>query len=132
MNTIKAKNYSLVAEEGTAGATIKPGSFVAVTAAGAVSLAGADFTGPKVVAVEDEFQGRDIDDDYVSGEKVQLWTPYPGDIVYAIASTAVAADALVAHAANGQVVTASTEKDVIGKALEAAGQTGDRILVKIK
>ena len=35
-------------------------------------------------AVEDALQGRGIDDDYSSGDKVRCWTPLRGDVVNAI------------------------------------------------
>ena len=34
-------------------------------------------------ALEDELQGRGIEDDYAAADKVQCWVAQPGEIVYA-------------------------------------------------
>jgi hypothetical protein len=39
---------------------------------------------PIMFALEDEGQGKGIDDDYVAGDQVQVWIPGRGDIVNAL------------------------------------------------
>lgn len=87
VHTIKLKKYSDVIEEYTAGGTIYPGSLLSMSAADTVVAhndnAPAQGCLP-MFALEDELQGKDIDDPYVSGDPVQCWVPYRGDEVYAI------------------------------------------------
>ena len=84
--TIKVKNFSDVNEEYTATAVaIMPGSLVELTSAGAVqahSTAGGNVL--PMFAFEDELQGKGIDDTYLASDKIQVWIPGRGDIVYAI------------------------------------------------
>jgi len=86
-NTIKLKKYSDVIEEHTAGGTIYPGMLLIMSAADTVVAHNDDnpATFIPIVALEDELQGKGIDDAYVSGDQVQCWIPYRGDQVYAIA-----------------------------------------------
>lgn len=84
-NTIKVKKYSDNVEELIAAAAITPGMLVEVTSAGKVqahSSAGQNAL-PKF-ALEDELQGKTINEDYSANDPVQVWTPYRGDLVYAI------------------------------------------------
>ena len=84
-NTIKIKKYSDVIEEFAAGGAITPGHLIAVNSAGAVvvhATAGGNVL--PMFALEDELQGKGIDDAYASGDQVQCWIPYRGDIVYAL------------------------------------------------
>lgn len=85
MNTIKVKKYSDVIEEYTASGAITPGMLLELTSAGEVkahSKAGQNVF--KMFALEDELQGKGINDAYVSGSKVQAWIPYRGDEVLAL------------------------------------------------
>lgn len=84
-NTIKIKNYSNTNEELVAAAAITPGNLVEVASTGKVqkhSTAGGNAL-PKF-AVEDELQGKGIDEDYAAADQVQVWTPGRGDMVYAL------------------------------------------------
>lgn len=130
-NTIRLKDYGHVKEEYPASAAITPGEFLALAGNMTVGAAGADHQGPLMVAVEDEFQGKAITDDYASGAIVQCWLPGPGDKVYAIAGAAVAAGALIELGAGGEVITLSTGS-AVGQALEAAAAQGDRIAIRVK
>lgn len=85
-NTIKVKKYSDNIEELTATAVaITPGMLVEVTSAGTVQAHSSPGQNamPKF-ALEDELQGNGIDDAYAVSARIQVWTPYRGDLVYAI------------------------------------------------
>ena len=84
-NTIKLKKYLNVIEEYVAAAAILPGELIELNAAGTVqphSTAGGNQI--QMFALEDELQGKGIDDAYAIGDKVQCWIPTRGDQVYAI------------------------------------------------
>lgn len=86
-NTIKIKKYSdVVIEKAAAAATIYPGCLVYLNSADAVAVhvvAGGNVV-PVMVALEDELQGKGIDDAYATGAKVQVWIPNRGDVFYGI------------------------------------------------
>ena len=85
-NTIKIKKYSDVIEEMTAAGVIYPGMLV-LLGSGDTIVAHSDDAPANCVpmfALEDALQGKDIDDAYASGDKVQVWIPGRGDFVYAI------------------------------------------------
>ena len=91
-NTIKLKKYSDVIEEFVAGAAITPGMLVALNASGAVIPHGeAAGNAIPMFALEDELQGKTIDDAYEVGAPVQVWVAGRGDIVNAIAGAEIAA-----------------------------------------
>lgn len=148
-NTIKVKKYSDVIEEYTATAVaITPGYLLELTSTGAVqahSTAGGWAT-PPMFALEDELQGNGISDNYAVSAKIQVWTPYRGDYVYALLAdgeNVAIGDKLVsagdgtlkAHTNDSsativeeQVVAVATEAvDLSASANTAAG----RIIVKI-
>jgi len=85
-NTVKLKNFSDVNEEYTATAVaLTPGMLLELTSAGTVqahSTAGGNVL--PMFAFEDELQGKGIDDAYAVSDKIQVWIPGRGDIVYAI------------------------------------------------
>ena len=84
-NTIKLKNYSKVHEEYVAVAAITPGMLVEYTSAGKVqkhSSAGQNMI--PMFALEDELQGKGIDDNYAADAPVQVWVAGRGDQVYAL------------------------------------------------
>ena len=83
--TIKLKNYSDVNEEYVAAAAIIPGELIQLNSSGTVEVH--DVAGGNLLhmfAVEDELQGKGIDDAYAADDKVQCWIPTRGDEVYAI------------------------------------------------
>lgn len=84
-NTIKLKNYLNVFEEYAAAAAITPGHLIYLNSSGTVAVH-ADENGNvlPMFAIEDELQGKDIDDAYVAGDRVQCWIPSRGDQVNAI------------------------------------------------
>ena len=85
-NTIKLKKYSDVIEEITAHAAIYPGMLLELNSDNEVlahDTAGG-IVAPPMFALEDELQGKEIDDAFVAGDPVQVWFPGRGDQVYAI------------------------------------------------
>ena len=85
-NTIKIKKYSDNIEEYAADAAIVPGSLLELNSTNEVKVHATSGrnVGPKMFALEDELQGKGIDDAYAAGDKVQVWLPAPGDVVLGI------------------------------------------------
>jgi len=84
-NTIKLKKYADVIEEYAAASTITPGMLIALGSGGTVAAhAHAAQDASPMFALEDELQGKGIDDNYIAGDQVQCWIPGRGDQVYAI------------------------------------------------
>jgi len=84
-NTIKIKKYSDVVEEMKANAAITPGMLVEEMTTGNVR-AHATPSGNAIpmFALEDELQGKTIDDAYAQNDQVQVWIPGRGDMVYGL------------------------------------------------
>ena len=83
--TIKIKKYSDVIEEFPAHEAFYPGTLVELTTDGDVkkhATAGGNVL--PMFALEDELQGKGIDDAFAAGDLVQCWTPNRGDVVLAI------------------------------------------------
>jgi hypothetical protein len=84
-NTIKVKKYSDVIEEKVASAAITPGMLLIIESTGKVKAHDqADKDVFPIFALEDELQGKGIDEAYAANDPVQCWIPYRGDIVNAI------------------------------------------------
>lgn len=84
-NTIKVKKYSDVIEEMVASAAVTPGMLLIIESTGKVKAHDqADKDVFPIFALEDELQGKGIDDAYAANDPVQCWIPYRGDIVNAI------------------------------------------------
>jgi len=80
--TIKIKKYLDIVIEKAAAAAITPGMTLELVAAGTVqkhATAGAIWAG--LIALEDAVQGKGIDDNYVAGDKVQVWVACRGEVV---------------------------------------------------
>lgn len=85
-NTIKLKKYLDVIIEKVAAGTITPGMLVELTSADKVqahSTQAGDAI-PIMFALEDELQGKTIDDNYSATNPVQVWVAQSGECVYAI------------------------------------------------
>lgn len=84
-NTIKVKNHSDVNLEAEAAAAIIPGMLLEYTTAGKVQ-AHSTAAGKHafMFAFENELEGQGINDDFASGDKVQVWVAGRGDVVYAL------------------------------------------------
>lgn len=132
--TIKLKKYTDIINEYNAVAAITPGWLLELTSAGKVqanSTAGIQCT--KVFALEDELQGKTIDDDYAIAAPVQCWYATPGEEVFAWLANGedVAIGAKLVSNGDGQLkaFTADssatvTEEFVLAEALEAVDMSG--------
>lgn len=83
-NTIKLKKYVDVIIEKEANAAIYPGYVIELMSTDKVrahATAGGNII-PRMVALEDELQGRGIDDPYAAGDWVQCMICRPGDVVF--------------------------------------------------
>lgn len=79
--TIKIKKYSDIELEAVANAAIIPGSCVEYISTGKVQkCATASGKFAYLVALEDELQGKGIDDAYAAGDQVKIWVAGRGDI----------------------------------------------------
>ena len=84
-NTIRLKNYLNIFEEYEAESAIIPGELIELTTTGTVQVHSTEGgNSEKMFAIEDELQGKGIDDAYAAGDQVQCWLPVSGDQVYAI------------------------------------------------
>ena len=83
--TIKLKKHSDVIQEFEAHSTIIPGMLVALNSDNEVYPHPVS-SGNAVpsFALEDELQGKGIDDDYAAGDRVQVWVAGRGDEVNAL------------------------------------------------
>lgn len=82
-NTIKLKKYNDIINEYDAGETITPGQLITLDSDGDVIKHATEGGQERMYALEDELQGKSIDDDYDSGDKVQCWNTVAGEEVYA-------------------------------------------------
>jgi len=85
-NTIKIKKYLDIIEEFIAADAIYPGMVVEMDSAGKVkahATSGGNVV-PVMVALEDELQGKGIDDAYAANDKVQVWILNSGEVFYGI------------------------------------------------
>ncbi len=120
-NTIKLKKYSDVIEEFVAADEIKPGMLVTLNADGKViphNLDGGNAI--PMFALEDELQGKTIDDAYAADDPVQVWIAGRGDIVNAIAGDNITAGAFLVSAGKGKLKPVGTAATVNVTATVAA------------
>lgn len=85
-NTIKIKKYTDIVEEYEAYEAFFPGSLLALNSVNEVAKhasAGGN-VGSKLFALEDELQGKGVDNAYAAGDRVQVWVATPGEVVLAI------------------------------------------------
>lgn len=83
--TIKLKKYNDIVNEFVAASAITPGSLVELTSAGLVQDHSTDGGDAAVmVALEDELQGKTIEEDYSADDQVQVWHVTPGEEVLAV------------------------------------------------
>ena len=94
---------------------------------------------PPMFALEDELQGRGIDDDYAVSSKIQVWIPGRGDRVYALLKngvSVVAGDKLASGGDGTLIKYVSSisvkSNQIMAIAMEASGANpGGRIDVMI-
>jgi hypothetical protein len=143
-NTIKIKKYSDVVEEMKANAAITPGMLVEEMSTGNVR-AHATPSGNAIpmFALEDELQGKTIDDAYAQNDQVQVWIPGRGDMVYGLLAKGqnVTRGTFLVSNGDGYLAAVSDSASfgdddsakVIGVALESVNATAAaaRIIVRI-
>jgi len=83
-NTVKIKKYSDVIEEFEAYEAMYPGMLVELRPGYSTIRKHATEGGNAIpmIVLEDELQGKGLEDGYVAGDKVQVWFPGRGDIGY--------------------------------------------------
>lgn len=133
--TIKLKDYLKVVEEYPAAAAITPGTFVALNSGGKVAVVANEESG-LMVAVEDNFQGKTISDNYAAADLVQCWIPQRGDVMYGVLASGqnVAVGAKLAITTGGKLTAVATATgDTVAIALEAvnAATADARIIARI-
>lgn len=134
-NTVILKNYASVREEYVAAAAITPGMLIEYTSAGKVqahSTAGGNAL--KMIAVEDEFQGKEIGDAYAANDLVQCWIAQRGDQAQMLLKNGedITKGDLLESAGNGYVQKHTSDEgsapilpgQIIGEALESLDLSG--------
>lgn len=141
-NTIKLKKYSDVIEEYVAGGAITPGMLVAYGADKKVVVQPST-DAMALFALEDELQGKGIDEAYAANDPVQVWIPYRGDQVNALISGAdVEAGDFLQSGGDGSLVKygqslAAATKDILNGAVgfsltaKTAGAAGNGYSITI-
>lgn len=135
-NTIKLKDYSKNVQEFVAASVIVPGSLLALGSGGTVSE-NQIAVSHNLYAVEDELQGKDIDDTYAAAAPVQCWSPQKGDIVYGllgVGETAVIGSLLIPFPANATSAGSMKVSATLGAAiaLEAVDNSGGSVAVRLQ
>ncbi len=145
-NTVKLKKYLDVIEEYPAGGAITPGHLIALGSNGKVVVHGdAGENALQMFALEDELQGKGLNEAYAQDEPVQCWVAQRGEIVNAILTTSqtVVVGDWLESAGNGTLQkhvpntdSAGTDihgKQIVGQAVQAVTTTGavSRIAVRI-
>ena len=143
-NTIVLKGRG-IRKEGVAGGTITPGMFLerTTTVDQVIVHNSAEENIQKLIAVEDELQGKGIDDDYLTGVNVLFEALVPGQEVNALVqdgTAAIVAGEFLQSDGAGMVIgvitaAATTELErvsTIGVALEAVDNSGGGAPVRIK
>lgn len=126
-NTIKLKKYLDVVIEKVAASAITPGHLVELTSANKVQVhSGAGLiAAPIMVALEDELQGKTIDDAYAADDPVQVWVCQSGEVAYMLVKDGetITIGEKVESAGDG-TVQAYTSGVVLGVALDAVDMSG--------
>lgn len=127
--TIKLKKYLDVIEEYQATAVaITPGALLELTSNDLVQAHSSD--GGLVLpmfALEDELQGKEINDNYVANDKIQVWVAVRGEIVNALIAddeVVTVGDFLVSNGDGTLRVLGSTDTGtIVGQAVETLDMT---------
>lgn len=127
--TIKLKKYLDVIEEYQAtNVAITPGALLELTSDDLVQAHSED--GGLVLpmfALEDELQGKEINDNYVANDKIQVWVAVRGEIVNALIAedeVVTVGDFLVSNGDGTLRVLGSTDTGtIVGQAVEALDMT---------
>lgn len=120
--TIKLKKYEDIVNEETAAEAITPGQLVELKSDGEIQkhATGGGEAGLRI-ALEDELQGKTIEEDYADGDPVQVWDVQPGEEVLVVVESGDSPSIgdFLESAGNGNFTTGSTGNAV--KLLEVIG-----------
>lgn len=139
-NTIKLKKYLDVVNEFEAGGNITPGHLLQLGSNKKVTVhSTANGIVSHLFALEDELQGKGIDDAYASGDKVQVWSAVRGEEVYALANGAITVGEFLIAANDGTLKPSESSSIgldefphcIVGIALSATTSANDRVKVLI-
>lgn len=126
-------------KEGVAGGAITPGHLVKWSSGELVVHASVGGFAQKMVAIEEDFAGRDIDDAYADGDTVQYVVPRPGDELYMWLGTGndVAKGYPLGSGGDGTLDLLAIDKDtvvgaLVGFALEAIDNDPGTAAVRIR
>lgn len=137
--TIILESRDQVIRERVANAAITPGHLIQVMSTGNVRVhPNAAQNAAKIFAVESDNEGEGVDDAYAASDRVKMWFPKPGDMVYALLAdgqTAAIGDFLesagdgtlqvhaadIAESAESQTIY---EMAIVGMAEEAVDMSG--------
>lgn len=144
-NTIKLKKYLDIIEEYVAVAAITPGNLLEITSVGKVRRHATEGgNAVPLFALEDELQGKGIDDNYAAADVVQVWVAQRGEQVYALLEDGediVIGDYLMSNGSgrlqkvDKEVISASENVSVVAQALEAldlSGSSGEETTNRIR
>ena len=129
--TVKVKKYSDVIEEFVAADEITPGMLLELDSNGEVAPhSEAGGSAYPLFALEDELQGKGIDDNYAADDQVQVWLPGRGDIVNAIAGAEITAGDFLVSAGAGKLKPAGSgvSVDITGTVTGADATLSDLAL----
>lgn len=137
-NTIKLKGDGRY-EEAPAASAITPGQLIEQTNTGKVQRHSSKSTGgERLVAIEDPFQGRTIDDNYAADDIVRYEAVVPGQEMLMIleAGENVTIGADLQSEGNGNLSARESSNPIVAKAMEALDLSGSnavstRIRVRI-
>ena len=136
--TIKVKDYLHINEEYKAKTAITPGMVVELTSDDNVQAhSGAGKSALIMIALEDDLQGKGIDDAYAAEDPVQVWIPQRGDIANMLLKDgedisigdfleSAGTGYLQKHVADTESagVTTVYTNQIIGQAIEAVDMSG--------
>ena len=134
-NTIILRARKRFTKERPAGGAITPGHLIELNASGQVvvhATAAAEFA-QKAFALEDQAQGRGVDDAYAANDLVVYQVFQPGDEVYAWLENAANVAIGAALQSNGAgELEARTTGEVVAYALEAVNASGGAARIKVE
>jgi hypothetical protein len=144
-NTIKLKKYLDVIEEYVAAGAITPGHLVKFNSNGKVEFHdGENENAIPMFALEDELQGKTIDQAYAQDDPVQVWVAQRGEHVNALlaASEEVVAGDFLCSAGDGTLKKHVEDTDsggvevhglqIVAQALEAVTTTASTARIKVR
>jgi hypothetical protein len=126
--------------EDAAGGAIQPGQLLAFDGSFDLIVHGsADGNAQKMVAVEEDFLGNDVDNSYASGDRVQYVIAQRGDVLYMWLTTSmtVTRGDVLFSAGDGDLQESTLDATIVDDALvgyadEAVTTTGTRARIRVR